>query len=124
MVHCDKTITQRVIDTANYLGLLRGQKIWVLLDGVIGGDLITPQFRQQLNSPAGVIALHQRPPDLTNSETLFSIIKFIGQSANNTQINARSWISEGDFRNGSAPEVSCWHNATGARVKYSQVVYR
>lgn len=124
LVHCGKLTTKRIMDVAEVLGLLRGQKIWVLLDGAIGSEIMSPEFRAQLNLPPGVIGLHQRAPNLADSGNLFALIKFVGEAAINTLINARSWISEGDFRNGSTPEVSCWHNATGARIKYSQVVYR
>ncbi|XP_053206425.1 uncharacterized protein LOC128390693 isoform X2 [Panonychus citri] len=124
LVHCDKVTTKRIMDIASVLGLLRGHKIWVLLDGVIGSELVKPKFWSYLNLPTGIIALRQRAPTLTQSDTLLAITSIIGEAATYALADAKSWIGENDFRNGSAPEVSCWHNAYGVRIKYSQVIYR
>lgn len=124
LVHCDKLTTKKVLEIAQILSLLNGQKIWVLLDGVIGSEILSNDFRRQLNLPQGILALHQRAPDLSDSNNIFSIIKFIGDAAIDTLNNARMWIGDADIGNGSLPEVSCWHNSTGARAKYSEVVYR
>ena len=50
--------------------------------------------------------------------------RIIGETAANTLLNAKSWMHDGNFANGTQPEVSCWQKATSARLKYSQVVYR
>ena len=52
------------------------------------------------------------------------IKRIIGETAANTLLNAKSWMHDGNFANGTQPEVSCWQKATSARLKYSQVVYR
>lgn len=54
LVHCDKVTTRRVMDIASVLGLLRGHKIWVILDGVIGSELVKPKFWYHLNLPTGM----------------------------------------------------------------------
>lgn len=126
LLHCDQVTTKRIIDTAHQLDLFSGQKIWVLLDGVIGSQVTSATLWKHLQLPNGMLALHQRPPSLTDSgNTLFAIIKVIGEALANTLVNSRSWSGlDNDFHNGTAPAVSCWKNASSARIKYSQVVYR
>lgn len=124
MVHCDAATTKKVVDTAKNLNLFEGQKIWIMLDGVIGSDILLPELHKQLNLPDGMLVMHQRSPPLTNTTTLFDIIKLFGEAAEAIFMNTRTWLGEVEFRNGSVPRVSCYHNATSAREKYSNVVYR
>ena len=124
LVHCDQATTKKVIDTAKNLNLFEGQKIWIILDGVIGSEILSPELYKQLNLPDGMLVLHQRSPPLTNTTTLFDIIKLFGEASEPIFMNTRTWLGEAEFRNGSVPRVSCYHNATSAREKYSNVVYR
>lgn len=126
LVHCDQVTNKRIMDTAHRLDLFAGQKIWVVLDGVIGSKVTSPALWKHLNLPNGMLALNQRPPSLADSgKTLLAIIKVIGEALANTLVNSRSWSGlDNDFHNGSAPDVSCWKNASSARIKYSQIVYR
>lgn len=105
LVHCDKVTTKRVMHTAKSLGkvddqlyslcfcdslnwlicfylvwhsgLLDGSKIWILLDGVLGNEMVSEAFIKELNLPVGLLALHQRSPSLQNPETLFNIVRYI-----------------------------------------------
>lgn len=124
LVHCDQATTRKVVDTAKNLNLFEGQKIWLLLDGVIGADVVSPELYKHMNLPDGMLVLHQRAPPLTNTTTLFDIIKLFGEAAESIFMNTRAWLGETEFRNGSVPRVSCYSNATSAREKYSNVVYR
>lgn len=124
MVHTDQVTTKKVFETAKNLNLFDGQKVWILMDGVIGADLARTDMYRDLQLPDGTLLLHQRSPALANSTTLFDIIKLFGEAAENIFMNTRIWLGETEFRNNSIPRVSCYMNATGARVKYSDVVYR
>lgn len=124
LVHCDSSITKRIMDVAVRLELLKGDKIWIILDGVIGKEMLSPQFWSYLSLPIGMLGLRQRAPALTEADTIYSIISMIGDAAANVLINTKAWISQTDLGNGSSPQVNCWYNSTVARIKYSQVVYR
>jgi len=125
LVHCDRITTRRIIDTAKSLGLLEGHKIWVLLDGIIGSsEISSPSLWRYLNLPNGMIALRHRAQQITDYNTLSSIIQLVGQTALSTYRNSRVWMSNDDMRNGSVPEVNCWHNLTSNRRKYSENVFR
>jgi hypothetical protein len=124
LVHCDEVTTKKVMETARNLNLFDGQKVWTLMDGVIGGDIVQPEMYRHLGLPDGMLLMHQRAPIMTNTTTLFDIIKLFGEAAENIFQNTRMWLGENEFRNNSVPRVSCYMNATGARVKYSDVVYR
>lgn len=123
-VHCDEVTTKKVMETARNLNLFDGQKVWILMDGVIGRELIETDMYRHLGLPDGTLAIHQRAPIMTNTTTLFDIIKLFGEAAENIFLNTRMWLNEIEFRNNSVPGVSCYLNATGGRVKYSDVVYR
>lgn len=132
MIHCDRITTKRIFDIGRRLDLLSGDKIWIIIDGIIGDDITSPSLWRDLNLPTGVIALRQRAQQIDNVNTLNSIIKLIGQAALRTYRNYKYWITNeqgsstkiSSFRNGTMPEVSCWHNITITRKKYNQVVYR
>lgn len=124
LVHCDETTTKKVIETGRNLNLFDGQKVWLLMDGVIGSEITQPELYRQLGLPDGTLLIHQRSPTLTNTTNLFDIIKLFGEAAESIFLNTRMWLGETEFRNNSVPRVSCYLNATGARVKYSDVVYR
>lgn len=124
LVHSDEATTKKVIETSRNLNLFDGQKVWIFMDGVIGSDILQPFMYRHLNLPEGSLLLHQRAPLTTNSTTLFDVIKLFGEAAENIFQNTRMWLGETEFRNNSVPRVSCYVNATGARVKYSDVVYR
>lgn len=124
LVHCDEVTTKKITETARTLNLFDGQKVWILMDGVIGSDITQPEMYRHLGLPDGMLLMHQRSPALTNTTTLFDIIKLFGEAAENIFMNTRMWLGETEFRNNSVPRVSCYMNATGARVKYSDVVYR
>ena len=124
LVHCDEVTTKKVIETSRNLNLFDGQKVWIMMDGVIGIDLAQTDLYRHLGLPDGTLLIHQRSPIMTNTTTLFDIIKLFGEAAENIFMNTRMWLQETEFRNNSVPRVSCYMNATGARVKYSDVVYR
>lgn len=112
------------MDTARSLDLFAGRKIWLMLDGVIGQDITSQSMwtHMKIDLPIGMLALAKRPPMVTDARTLFAIIKVIGDAAANTHSNARGWPD-----NGLEPrdaDVSCWKNATSARIKYSQILWR
>ncbi len=123
LVHCDRITTRRIMDTAESLGLLDGHKIWILLDGIIGSsEISSSSLLRYLNLPIGMIALRHRAQHINDFNTLSSIIQLIGKTALSTY--SRFWFTNDDMKNGSVPEVSCWHNSTATRKKYSENVFK
>ncbi len=123
LVHCDRITTRRIMDTAESLGLLDGHKIWILLDGIIGSsEISSSSLLRYLNLPIGMIALRHRAQHINDFNTLSSIIQLIGKTALSTY--SRFWFTNDDMKNGSVPEVSCWHNLTATRKKYSENVFK
>ena len=117
LVHCDDVTTKRIIDVAFRLGLFDGKKIWILLDGVIGNDILSSSLINYLRLPIGMLALHQRTIPFSNFDSIFKIIEIIGDAAKSFLISSSNWTK-------SSSSISCWRNTNGSRVKYSQVVYR
>ncbi len=123
LVHCDRITTRRIMDTAQSLGLLDGHKIWILLDGIIGSsEISSSSLWRYLNLPNGMIALRHRAQQINDFNTLSSIIQLIGKTALSTYSRFR--LTNDDMRNGSVPEVSCWHNSSATRKKYSENVFK
>ncbi|CAG2162867.1 unnamed protein product [Oppiella nova] len=124
LVHCDRVTTRRIIDTAKSLGLFDGNKIWVLLDGLIGSAHITsPSLRQYLDLPNGMIAIRHRTQHQNDIKTLTSIIQLIGRTASSVYKNSR-FLLNSDGKNGSTLGVSCWRNTTANTRKFNDLIFK
>ena len=125
LVHCDRQTTARIVNTARSLGLFDGNKIWILLDGLIGpSEILSPSLWQDLDLPNGMIALRHRAQHQNDIKTLSSIIQLVGRTALSAYKNSRFRFNTSDMKNGSIPEVSCWHNTTASRRHFNDVVYK
>ncbi|XP_054162601.1 glutamate receptor ionotropic, NMDA 3A-like [Oppia nitens] len=125
LVHCNRMTSARIVNTARSLGLLEGNKIWILLDGQIGSQEITSSsLRQFLDLPNGMIALRHRTQHHNDIKTLTAIIQLIGRTASSVYRNSRFWLNNNDNRNVSAPGVNCWHSISNNKKKFNEVVYR
>ena len=123
LVHCDRHTSARIIITARDLALLEGHKIWILLDGLIGSvEISSRSLWRDLDLPTGMIALRQRAQHQTDIKTLSSIIQLLGRTALSAYKNSRFRFSTNEMRNGSTPEVSCWHNNTLIRRNFNDMV--
>jgi len=117
LVHCDDVTIKRVIDIAFRLGLFKGQKIWMLLDGVIGNKILSSSLVNYFGLPAGMIALHQRPISYNNLDSVLKIVQVIVDAVNSPAVNSSTF-------NNPVSSVSCWRNTTGSRTRHSQAIYR
>lgn len=82
LVHCDWIATKRVINTAKELELFDGNKIWILLDGLLDAEVSfnSDAFLRSGNFPNGMLVLrniHQ----YRNLNVLDSVVELIGKAA-------------------------------------------
>lgn len=131
ILHCERITMKRTVDTARSLGLLDGQKIWILLDGVIGHEISSPLLLKQLNPPSGVLAISQRVQQISDINTLMAILKLVGTAVENSLKNSIRWtftdLNMKNSNNGSStstPEASCWHNVSSTRRKLGVNLFR
>lgn len=86
LVHCDLQTTRRVLSTANELDLFNGEKIWILLDGLLEPNekFDTNYFAQHVALPNGMLALQNRHRPIFDSNLLNSVVELMGMAALNS----------------------------------------
>ena len=87
LVHCDKSTTEHVLKTARELDLFNGEKIWILLDGLLGPEEkfdLKPLVQAKDYLPNGMLALQNRHRLIYDPELLDSIVELMGKAALNS----------------------------------------
>lgn len=88
LVHCDKRTTERVLKTARELDLFNGEKIWILLDGLLEPNEkfnIDPLLRSSKDYlPTGMLAIQNRHRMIYDPDMLDSFVELMGKAALNS----------------------------------------
>ena len=114
LIHADWSTTQRVVNTARELDLFKGDKIWMLLDGMLdqrpdifnptGSNVNEQPMEQRIDLPNGMLALRHRKRPIDDPNMLDSIVKLTGKAALNSLRNELYWntiLSDQSSSNGS-----------------------
>lgn len=88
MVHCDKQTTDRVLRIGRGLDLFNGEKIWILLDGLLGPTekftIGSPIDMFHHHMPNGMLAIQNRHRLIYDPSLLDSVVELLGKAALNS----------------------------------------